>query len=393
MTNTEHIHVARTGRTSGAMCERTTCARSWLKPPESACWLLLAGLVAVPCIQAQWLNYRTPGIPRLADGKANLNAPAPRTADGKPDLSGIWRAHAGGYALDVTSDLKASDVHPWAAALYAQRVENFGKDNPALHCFPTLGPGISSWVYKIVQTSNVIVFLPEAYPLPSAFRQILLDGRGLPNDPNPTWQGYSVGHWDDDTLVVESAGFNDKTWLDYSGHPHTEELHVTERFHRRDFGHMELRTTFDDPKAYRRPWTVSIEVELVPDTELLEYVCGENERDFQHYLTTDEDRKRFRAGAKVAPAVLSKYVGVYEELTAPGGKRIYEVTLDGDRLMISLGVGSFYFAAASETTFVRGIAGDSVEFVTNAKGQVTHFVYRSPEEGERRADRITVKNP
>jgi hypothetical protein len=160
-----------------------------LKHVKHVIWCLLTGLVVLQCSQAQWLNYPTPGVPRLSDGKANMKAPAPRTADGRPDLSGIWRALAGGYALDVTSDLTPGEVQPWAAALYKQRIENFGKDNPALHCFPTLGPGISSWVYKIVQTPNVIAFLPEAYPLPSAFRQILLDGRELPKTPIPRGRG------------------------------------------------------------------------------------------------------------------------------------------------------------------------------------------------------------
>ena len=336
----------------------------------------------------QWLNYSTPGIPRNQEGKPNLTAPAPKTADGRPDLSGIWRAHPGGYSLDVTSDLKPDEIQPWADALYKQRVENFGRDNPAWRCFPTIGPGISAWVYKILQTPGVIAFLPEAYPLPSAFRQILVDGRKLPQDPNPAWQGYSVGHWEGDALVVESAGFNDKTWLDLGGHPHTENLRVTERFHRRDFGHMELKTTFADPKAYARPWTVSIDVELLPDTELLEYVCNENERDFQHFITTDEDRKKFRVDVKVAPQTLAKYVGVYES-TVTGGKLTYEVTLVGDRLMVRppTGGGRIHFTAESETIFTRAIAGDSIEFVSDGKGAVTHFIYSSPEEGERKAVR------
>jgi hypothetical protein len=178
---------------------------------------------------------------------------APKAADGMPDLSGIWRARAGGYALDVTSDLKPDEIQPWARALYQQRQENFARDSPALHCLPTFGPAVSSWMYKILQTPTVIAFLPEAYPLPSAFRQILLDGRALPKDLNPTWQGYSVGHWEGDALVVESAGFNDKTWLDLGGHPHSADLHMTERFRRRAFGHMQLQTTFNDPTVYARP--------------------------------------------------------------------------------------------------------------------------------------------
>ncbi len=116
------------------------------------------------------------------------------------------------------------------------------------------------------------------------FREIFTDGRPLPADPNPTWMGYSVGHWDGDTLVVESSGFNDRTWIDTGGHPHSEALRVTERFLRRDFGHITLQTTIDDPKAYTKPWTVSYDLRLLPDTELLEYVCTENNKDMQHIV-------------------------------------------------------------------------------------------------------------
>jgi hypothetical protein len=347
----------------------------------------LASLLAAP-LYAQWLKYPTPGIPRTSGGKPDLSAPAPRLADGKPDLSGIWRAHAGGYALDVTSDLKPGEILPWAEELYRQRQARFGQDNPTAHCFPAPGPQISSWLYKIVQTPSVIAFLPEAYPLPPAFRQVLTDGRGLPKDPNPSWQGYSVGHWDGETLVIESAGFNDKTWLDIGGHPHTEDLRVTERFHRTDFGHMQLKTTFDDPKAYARPWTVSIEVELVPDTELLEYVCNENEKDFQHFVTTVDDQKRFHTSAKIAPEILAEYAGVYES-PIPGGALTYEVSIAGDQLMVKPpgGGGRIQFPPESQTTFSRAIVGDSVEFVRDAAGTVTHFIYRSPEEGETKATR------
>src|SRR5262249_38805251 len=143
--------------------------------------------------------------------------------------------------------------------------------------------------YKILQTPGVIAFLPEGFYGPAVHRQVLMDGRRLPENPNPTWQGYSVGHWEGDTLVVESAGFNDQTWLDGGGHPHTDALRTTERFRRKDFGHLELRTTFDDPKAYARSWTISLTVDLMPDTELLEYVCNENERDVPHFVVTPAD--------------------------------------------------------------------------------------------------------
>lgn len=352
----------------------------------AGCLALCAAMFGSPAF-SQWLKYPTPGIPRMPNGQPDMYAAVPRTVDGKPDLAGIWRARAGGYALDVTSDLKLEEIRPWARELYKQRVENFGRDNPVLRCMPTIGPAISSWLYKILQTPSVIAFLPEAYPLPSTFRQILIDGRALPNNPNPTWQGYSVGHWEGETLVVESGGFNDKTWLDLGGHPHTENLQVTERLLRKDFGHMELQTTFDDPKAYSRAWTVQIEVELVPDTEILEYVCNENEQDLQHFVT-DGDQAKVRADVKVTPETLSKYVGVYESLI-PGGKFTYEVSLNENQLMIRppTGGGRIQFSAASDTNFFRSNVGDSVEFVSDKDGRVTHFIYRSPEEGERKAIR------
>ena len=134
---------------------------------------------------------------------------------------------------------------------------------------------------KIVQTSNLLVIL---YEYQTIFRQIFIDGRALPKDPNPTWMGYSVGHWDGDTLVVTTAGYNDRTTLDLAGHPHTEALRLTERYHRRDAGHLDLQVTFDDPKAYTKPWTVLIKQALVVDTELLDEVCLENEKSLQHLV-------------------------------------------------------------------------------------------------------------
>jgi hypothetical protein len=134
---------------------------------------------------------------------------------------------------------------------------------------------------KVIQEPGLVVIL---YELLGDFRQIFLDGRTLPRDPNPTWMGYSVGHWDDDSLVVDSAGFNGKTWLDAQGHPSTDALHLAERFRRRDFGHLDLTLTIDDPKAYTRPWAVNLPLQLLPDADLLEYVCNENEKDLKHMV-------------------------------------------------------------------------------------------------------------
>ena len=212
---------------------------------------------------AQWENVKSPGIPRTADGKLNLSAPAPRAPDGKPDLSGIWWMPNRGpantgvppkYLNNIAADLKPEEVplQPWAAA-----------------------------PWKVIQNPGLVVIL---YENSTTYRQIFMDGRVLSRDVNPTWMGFSVGHWEGDTLVVETEGFDDKTWLDFSGHPHTESLRVTERFHRRDIGHMDIQITIDDPKAYTKPWSVTIDPELLLDGDLLESVCNENEKDLEHLI-------------------------------------------------------------------------------------------------------------
>jgi hypothetical protein len=365
--------------------------RRFTTPLATAC----AAFILPVVVHAQWLDYKTPGIPRTADGKPDLTAPAPKLPDGKPDLSGIWETNSGGYVLNVASDLKPGEVRPWAEALYQQRKENLSKDNPGLRCLPGIGPEISLGMYKILQTPGAIGFLSEG----GGSRQILTDGRPLPPDPQPTWQGYSVGRWEGDTLVVQSAGFNDQTWLDFEGHPHSSELRVTERFRRKDFGHMELKTTFEDPKAYTRAWTISMNVDLRPDTELLEYVCNENERDVQHIVVTEEDRKKNRTKVTVAPEILAKYAGVYEmvdhngrpidrqgKVIEPGGKpETFTISVAEDHLVVELfGAGKIPLSTVSETTFT--VAGQPVEFAKDAQGRVTHLVVRAVE-GDFRAIR------
>jgi hypothetical protein len=257
-------------------------------------------------VAAQWLNYPTPGIPRLPDGKPNLAAPAPKTADGKADLSGVWAINPRPYNANIANDPKPGDVLPWAEALAQQRGENLGKDDPSnIHCLP-FGPRfnfVPNNPLKIVQTPSLIVILSEDL----TYRQIFLDGRGLPTGPNPDFMGYSVGHWEEDTLVVTTTGYNDRTWLDSAGHPHTEALRTTERFHRRDFGHLELTETFDDPNAYARAWTVKVIGDLMLDSDLLEYVCNENEKDSAHLVGKASDAK----GIEVTPEILARYAGAY----------------------------------------------------------------------------------
>jgi hypothetical protein len=233
---------------------------------------------------AQWLSLPLPGIPRMADGKANLNAPAPRTADGRPDHSGIWRAESPRFNDNLLSDGVEAPMLPWAAELYQRRVATFGYDRPMTRCMPHGVPDamtVPNLPFKIIQTPVVTIHLYEEF---HKYRQIHTDGRQLPTDPDPAWYGYSVGRWEGDTFVVDTAGFKEGSWLDNRGHPHTEALRTTERFRRIDFGRMELDVAIDDPKAYSRPWTSqTIRFFVQPDTELLEHLC-ENNRDLDRLL-------------------------------------------------------------------------------------------------------------
>ena len=239
---------------------------------------------------AQWVNLPLPGTPRTPDGKPNLTAPAPRTPDGKPDLSGIWMidrppgAPSGTGLTGLEYYVPPAFVFPFrpaAEALYKhRRFDLLGSGRPSDHCLPHSVPDamLPASPFKIVQSPGLTIVLFEAF---THYRQIFTDGRQLPTDPNPAWFGYSIGMWDGNTFVVDSRGFNDKTWLDDSGHPHTDALHTIERFGRRDFGHLDMEVTIDDPKAYTKPWSVTIHFALVPDTELIENIC-ENEKDSAH---------------------------------------------------------------------------------------------------------------
>ena len=235
-------------------------------------------------VQAQWLNFPTPGVPRTADGKPDLSAPAPKTSDGKPDFSGVWIPRAG-YTGNIAKDLKPDAVpfQPWAETLYKHRVETQSREDPQAYCVLSGVPRehVVPYPFKILNTKGIIVILYEAL---HSYRQIYMDGRALPKDPNPTWMGYSIGHWEGDTLVVQSSGFVDNNWIDNNGHPGTEALKLTERFRRPDFGHINLELTIDDPKAYTKPWSVNLLFTASPDTDLIEYVCSENEKDLKHLV-------------------------------------------------------------------------------------------------------------
>ena len=323
-------------------------------------------------LTAQWLDHPTPALPRTADGKPNLSAPAPRAPDGKPDLSGLWNRMSPKYSRNIAADLKPGDVLPWAEALVNERRENLGKGYMNTMCVP-FGPSYvtsadttGAEMMKIIQTPSVIVILnPDL-----TYRQVFMDGRALERDPNPAWMGYSVGHWEGDVLVVESNGYNDRTWLDHDGHPHTEALRMTERYRRRDFGHMDVEITYSDPKAYARPWTVAVRAELAADTEMIEFVCGEREANpgIAHWVGKASDEQK--SEVKVAPAVLAKYVGTYVEqpkywrLEA----RTVVITVSGDTLYGNMdGRGAVPLVAQSPTLFT-GLYGLGVAFVTDAGG-------------------------
>jgi hypothetical protein len=240
----------------------------------------LAGTMATASLSAQWLDYPTANIPRNADGTPNLAAPVPRTHDGKPELAGLWRP-APGLVGDMARNLKPGEVpyQPWAEELFKYRRSTNSKDDPTANCIVGGVPrsDFVGYPFKILQVPGMVAILYEAV---HSYRQIFTDGRPFPKDPNPSWFGYSVGRWDGDALIVQTEGFNDKGWLDNAGRPATDKLKVTERFVRKDFGHMDIEVTIDDPKAYTKPWKVVQPLAFQPDTELLEYMCNENNKYF-----------------------------------------------------------------------------------------------------------------
>jgi len=257
---------------------------------------------------AQWPAYPTPGVPKTADGKPDLSGPVPRTADGKPDLSGVWQYSRppgtpgptpATQATSTSTELVPLAVRlsqfwnlgasfpdglpfqPWAAELHRQRVASNSKDNPDAHCLPLglMQLHTHGQPRKMIQTPGVIVILYEAN---GGIRQIFTDGRPQPKDVEPWWFGYSTGKWDGDTLVVETTNLRDLGWLDVEGSPITETGRILERFRRVDYGHLEIEVTIDDPKAYTKPWTVTVHQHIMLDTDLIEFICQENNRDPQH---------------------------------------------------------------------------------------------------------------
>jgi hypothetical protein len=239
------------------------------------------GLVA-SAAPAQYLKHPDPRVPRLPDGRPNMEAPAPRAADGRIDLSGLWNAVDGRFLTNIGRRAGIEvPFQPWAEQVFKERQANEGRDRPSGFCLPKTIPDamlVPNYPWKVIQTPGLTAILFENF---SQYRQIFTDGRSYPAEMQPTWFGYSLGKWEGDTFVVEATGFNDKSWLDDGGHPRTEAMKTTERFRRKDFGHLEIDFTFDDAKAYTKPWTVTVPFILLPDTDIIENVC-ENEKDVKH---------------------------------------------------------------------------------------------------------------
>lgn len=273
--------------------------------------LLLAFVLLSTGVRAQWLNFPTPGTPRQPDGTPNLTAPAPRAADGKLDLSGVWMHELTSAAemkrlfgaviddaikvdvpgMEIGTQHKYGfnillDFKPEDAPLRKEAVEilrRASQRDPADVCATPAGIPLASFLsepIKIVQSPALAVIIHES---DNTHRQIYTDGRRLPDTFEfPAYLGYSVGRWEGDTLVVETAGFNDRTPLDFMGHPHSEALRVVERFRRRDFGHLEVEMTFDDPQMYTKPFTIRVPFDLLADSDIFESFCHENEKDRVH---------------------------------------------------------------------------------------------------------------
>ena len=307
---------------------------------------------------AQWLDRRTPGIPRKPDGKPNLTAPAPRGPDGKPDLAGIWNGPVPETGFDP------ANAQPWVNELVRQRQREYWRTRPSYLCLPS-GPEAdrSAGWKRILQTPTAIAILNDDL----THRVIFMNGRELEANPVPSWMGYSVGRWDGDTLIVESVGFNDKTWLSRYGQTHTEALRMTERYQRSDFGHLRVEVTFTDPAAYAKPWGFTAEMALAADTEMLESVC---ERSSDQWTGSRSD-----SAVVVAPDVLARYVGVYHGFYQEN-KRTIEVSFSGGQLIARI-IG----AAAVDGGEIRPLipqsqtlfegSGIAYQFIVDDKGVAT----------------------
>lgn len=284
----------------------------------TAAFVILSTPFASTRLAAQWVHYPTAGVPRKADGKVDMSAPSPRLADGKPDFSGIWMtgepnlprpgslsspkeaaspkqprnpSDNAGDQTNIRASRQMANIgidlpgglpyQPWLVPIVKERTDNLAKDDPHIRCLPDnfLRAYGLPHLLKFVHSPNLLVVLNE---LNAGYRQVFTDARPLPEDPNPTWQGYSSGKWSGDTLVIDTIGLRDDTWIDWNGSVVTQAAKVREQIRRPDFGHLEIQVTVDDPKAYTKPWTVTLNQRIVVDTELIDEICLENEQSLQH---------------------------------------------------------------------------------------------------------------
>jgi hypothetical protein len=286
----------------------------------TAAFVVLGMSLASTPLAAQWIKYPTGGVPRKADGKVNMSAPPPRLADGKPDFSGIWATgepnvrrpgelsspkQAPGPrepqnpnsqqspvdATAITASRQMANIgvdlpgglpyQPWLVPIVRERTDNLAKDDPHIRCWPDnfIRAYGMPHLLKFLHSPSLLVMLNE---MNAGYRQVFTDGRPLPEDPNPSLQGYSSGKWSGDTLVIDTIGFRNDTWIDWNGSVLTEAAKVQERIRRPDFGHLEIQVTVDDPKAYTKPWTVTLKQRIVVDTELIDEICLENEQSLKH---------------------------------------------------------------------------------------------------------------
>ena len=299
--------------------------------------------VALPA-NGQWLNHPTPNIPRTSDGKPNLAAPAPRDADGHPDLSGPW------VGRSTLIRVPEEALTAMSKALIHEREENYYKDRPYFQCQPSGPEPVAGW-RRIVQTPSLIVIAYDNL----VYRLIFMDGRTLEPNPERTWMGYSVGRWEGDALVVESFGFNDRTWLDTRGLPHTEALRTTERYMRRNVGQLQVELTVTDPGAFAKPWTTTYDLGFGPDTEMVEAVC----EDRTHWIGRLSDVER--DAVTVPSATLAKYVGVYSGLWIDRPRTV-RIQLEGGTLYANGLVGDKVRLIPHSATSFSGSDGLSFDF-------------------------------
>ena len=313
-------------------------------------------------LAAQWLGVPTPGIPRNADGSPDLFAPLPRTAAGRPELTGLWRA--GQVRGDLNDDSK---VQAWARETMATHERNYYRDGPQMQCMPggpafiTGGPSGGGSLRQIVQSPSVIAMIYGDL----TSRQVFTDGRELEADPLPIWMGYSVGRWEGDTLVVESNGYNDKTWMHAWGLEHTEKLRVTERYRRMDFGHMEVDITFDDPDTFDEPLHTVVDMVLAADDVILEIVCNEATEGGVKHWTGDKVADARASAIDLDSDILARYVGTYEGIWLEYLTTVVVTLEDGALFLSRNGEAREELIPQSESSFICASCTWSQPYIFN----------------------------